>query len=37
MEELSKLHPAAQVACIIGSAAFACVFVWQAFKTLREG
>lgn len=36
MDEISKLHPAAQVAIIIGITIFCCVCIWQFFKTLRE-
>lgn len=37
MEEIAKLHPIAQVAAIVAIGAVVCVFIWQAFKTLREG
>lgn len=36
MEWIETLHPAAQVAAIVGVAAFACIFVWQFWKTIRE-
>lgn len=36
MEKLAQLHPAAQVAVIVGITVFACVFWWQFWKTIRE-
>lgn len=33
---MEDLHPAAQVAAIIGIAVFATVFAWQFWKTIRE-
>lgn len=36
MEDLAQLHPVAQVIAVIGISVFACVFVWQFWKTMRE-
>lgn len=36
MEELMRLHPAAQVAAIIGIFSVIGVFIWQFFKTIRS-
>jgi hypothetical protein len=35
MEEISKLHPIAQVFAIIGIASFACLLAYNYFKFLR--
>ncbi len=36
MENLKELHPAAQVAAIIGVCAVLCVFFYSVFKAMRE-
>lgn len=36
MEQISQLHPAAQVAAIIGAAAVVCIAIWQFWKSMRE-
>ncbi len=36
MEDISQLHPAAQVAAVLAIGAVACVFIWQFWKSMRE-
>jgi len=36
MEHLKELHPAAQVACVVGVCAVLCVFFYSLFKTMRD-
>lgn len=36
MENLSKLHPVAQVVALVVVGAIVCIFIWQFWKTFRE-
>jgi hypothetical protein len=36
MEEISKIHPVAQVFVIIGVTVIISIAIWQFFKSLRE-
>jgi hypothetical protein len=36
MEELSSLHPIAQITAIAGITVVVVITIWQIFKTIRE-